>query len=609
MANKDISSTDNLLEIIRGKKDPKQDTVGQAGNDIRVRRTSAITAVDFDPVKTSVGLSVAKEGIHVFAVERVHGAKRIVAYRFLANDTDQDLDWITAYDMLDRENIVATFRMKKTRNWALLSSDFIDFWNVSIPRTVDSKGTPNAVYWAAKKKKTFDEAEVVFDYYFIDKCTEKGIDKNRFGTYAVPRKKLRQVQALYEKLGIPLTGIATFPLGAGKLLEGQAQTADNGMVAVVDVKSQWSRIDLYYKNALAFSRRIKTGEASFVDAIREHSAMLLTQDGQSSDDGKHQVVAPETMSSQEALKLLHGYFQQGQGETLEENPSTDIMEFIEPAARRLVSQIERTFAYFRTTMQVPAPVKLVFVGRLANFSPLVNYVGTQLDLETDVLDPFALPGLSAATPIPKSPWDRFGYADACAAALSSSDPVSNLLRGFRERIRDKQLASLHKKAAMGFVVLLAILVVVFAWASRERQHKVAQFKALEQELAAYPAKITPAETRKLLAAVKNRHGYLQKYRQRFAPVAAFAEIASLTPPSIKISSILNDKGEHAQKPGSLIIDGYVTGEPSMQDSYLSNYIVMLDKSPLFTGPEIQRREMEEGSDGDTIHFIVSVTMS
>jgi hypothetical protein len=230
-------------------------------------------------------------------------------------------------------------------------------------------------------------------------------------------------------------------------------------------------------------------------------------------------------------------------------------------------------------------------------------------METEVLDPFALPGLSAATPIPKSPWDRFGYADACAAALSSSIPDSNLLHGFRDRIRDKRLASLHKKAAMGFVVLFAVLVVVFAWASKERHHKVAQFNALEQELATYPAKITPTETKNLLAAVKNRHAYLQTYCQRFAPVAAFAEIASLTPRTIQISSILNDNGEKGDKPGSLIIDGYVTGESSMQDSYLSNYIVMLDKSPLFTDPEIQRREMEQVGNGDTIHFVVSVTMS
>jgi Tfp pilus assembly PilM family ATPase len=603
MSNKDISSTDNLLEVIRGKKAIARNSTVQPGKDIRNRRVASVV---FDPKKTSVGISMSFEGIFVVAVEQVPAGKRIVDYRFIANKSGRPLDPQNLREMLLSEGIVEAFHMKKTANWFLLSSESIEFGNISIPRSVDSKEIPNAVFWGAKKKNSFDESEVVFNYYPIDKCTEKGIDKNRFGTYTVPRQNTREIQAVFNALDVPLQGITCFSLSAGNLLRAHNNTPDKGIVAVVNVKSEWSSIDLFKDNVLAFSRRIRTGEVSFVDSIRERSGMVLVpESGAETEDGDGSL-SLGGMSREEAAELLYAHLK-GTASASEEN--RDIMDLVEPAAQRLVSQIERTFAYFRTTMQVPAPVKLVFVGKIATFHSLIEYIGSQLAMETETLDPFVLPGLPASVPIPKSSWHRSGYTCACAAAFASSTEGFNLLYSFRDRIQSRRLSAIHRAAAMGFVGLLAVLLVAFAWFFRERSHKQAEYASLEKELAMYPEDVTPAQTLGLLDTLKKRHSYLQSYSHRFSPVAAFAEIASITPSTIRISSILNENGKEPGKPGSLVIDGYVTGEPGLQDSYLSNYLVTLNKSPLFADPTIQRREMEEGSDEKMIHFVVSVILS
>jgi Tfp pilus assembly PilM family ATPase len=603
MPNKDISSTENLLEVIRGKKDIARDFAAQPGNHQHDRR---IASVVFDPKKTSVGISVSLEGVYVVAVEHVHAGTRIVDYRFIANKSNQPLAARAVGELLLNAGVVEAFQMKKTANWFLISSESIEFGTLSLPRSVDSKEVPNAVFWAAKKKTPFEESDVIFNYYQIDICTEKGIDKTRFGTYTVPRQNIQEILAIFQALDVPLEGITCFPLSASCLLRAQGDTTNKGIVAVVNVKSEWSSIDLFNDNVLAFSRRIRTGEVSFVDSIRERSGMVLVPEQGTGDEEGEERVSLGEMSREEAAEILHAHLK-GSASTPEEH--TDIMDLVEPAAQRLVSQIERTFAYFRTTMQVPAPVKLVFVGRIAAFRSLIEYIGAQLAMETETLDPFALPGLAASIPVPKSSWYRSGYTCACAAALASSTDGFNLLYSFRDRIRSKRLAAIHRAAVMGFVGALAVLLVVFAWFGRERSQKRAEYASLAKELAMYPEDVTPAQTLGLLASLKKHHSYLQTYTHRFGPVAAFAEIASITPSTIRISSILNENGEDPGKPGSLVIDGYVIGESDLQDSYLSNYLVTLNKSPLFADPAIQRREGEEGSDGKMIHFVVSVTIS
>lgn len=613
MQKKEISSTDNLLDVIRGEKkihhEPLVEPLLRSGNASQIHN---ISSVSFDPRKTTVGISVSPEGIYFFAIEHFHAKQKVVGYHFLEIDMRAGIDLGGIYDALRRENIIESFQLKKTKNWFLVSSDEIEFWDVSIPTKIDAKGIPNAVYWAAKNKNKFDDSSVYFDYYFIDECTEKGIDKNRFGVYTVPKRKVQEVLGLFKKLGISLQGVTTFPLCCAQVLKSHMGIRDDGPVAVIVVEREWSRIDLYYKNALAFSRRIKTGIESFAVSIQERSRMSLVQEPDASETDLGDVSRPPDMSLEDAFEILHGYFQTR--EKSETDPpgqagQEEIMEMIEPATERLIRQLERTFAHFRSTMHVPALTKLVFVGQIANFTPLVTYIGSQLDLKAETLDPFALPGLPVTSPIPASMRERAAYAPSCAAALSISSDTANLLYSFRDRLRAKTLSRVHRISTLVFIGLFSIIFLVFGWNYRAYQQQLSEYSAITKELSEYPDKITAASTMKMLDAIKKKHLYLQKYEKRFVPVSALYELTSLTPHTISIASVLNNNGDTDGKPRTFIIDGYVVGEDSMLDSYLSNYIVMLDNSLLFSDPKIQKREIEKGLDGDEIHFVVSVTAS
>ena len=608
---KEISSTGNLLQVIRGEKEIFQGTpegrLAPAGNTEKV----SVAPVGFDPRKTSVGISFDDTGMHFFAIEKSPKQKKIIDYLFVSialQEKNTDADAIKK--ALQNEDVVERFQLKKTQNWFLISSDIIDFWTVAIPKKIEEKDRPKAIYWAAKSKNSFDESQTVFDYYLIDEFSEKGVEKIRAGVYTIPKQEVLKIRTLFEKIGVVLQGISTFSLCCNQLIEQKKTSATDGPVAVIAVHREWSRIDLFHNNALAFTRRIKTGIESFAASIQERSALASEPDD--APGGLESLSLSENLNLEDAYALFDAQAvtdSEAQSSGMHEKFSDEkFIELIEPAAYRLVRQIERTVAHFRSTMQVPALKNLIFVGSLARFLPVVNHIGAQLDVQVDVLDPFTLSGLTPALPVPSSFHEKTLYTPACAAALAEFSHTPNFLHNYQDRLDQLQLKRIHRILGMIFIGGLSCTLGMFVWGQQVLQGKSKRHTMIQKELAQYSGDISSAQTTKVLGQLNKKTLDLKLYEKRFKPVAIFSEIAHVTPQSIKLNSILTTSSEKGDK-STIVVDGYVVGQRIMLDSYLSNYIVMLDKSLLFSDLKIQKRDNIKKGDDEKIHFVVSANVS
>jgi Tfp pilus assembly PilM family ATPase len=607
----ELSSTEQLLDVIRGTKE----ILGNSSGDSGVRNASgsrvSIASGSFDPRKTTVGISYDATGIRLVAVEGAGKRRRIVDFAHIDTDLPESVEPRTIAEHIVKQGYDRRFLLRKTKTWLVLCTESIDQWTITVPKRVEGKEEAKAVYWAAKAKKKFDDAALIFDYYRIEECTEKGIDKLRFGVFTLPKKDVYATRDKFARAGIPLVGISSASLCFSQLLDKASKGPDDSPLAVIMVDQDWSRIDLFHHHGLAFTRRIKTGLDSFAVSIQERY-QPTTPDFEESGpieldlDLEEDAFTGKRVSMDEAVAILEEHASlDNQESSTQQLSDEEFMKLIEPAAQRLVRQLERTFDHFRTSMKASPLNRLLFVGQIARYESIVRYIGTQLDMETDILDPFAATSLATALPIPKSLAVRASYASSVAAALSNRQTTSNFLYNYQAKHLDNQLKKIHRGLLACFLGIAVGLGGYFLFNQHVLEAKKKELQALTNELSNYTGDVSQERTRNLLERLKKQNSLVKKYTERFLPVALLAEIAHITPSSIKISGLICNNPDGG-KTGTITLDGVVTGNTAMLDSYLSNYMVMLDDSPLFAGSTIQKQNRVKSGDEEQIRFVVTV---
>ncbi len=611
--NKDISSTEQLLDVIRGTKEvPGKNNSGPSRPPVRTRKLRMASG-KLDPRKTIVGISHDSSGVWLVAMERSGRTYSLVDYAHISMEIPENADVKTIIDALSKEDYSQRFVLKKVPVWFLLRSESIEQWTITVPKKIEGKEEAKAIFWAAKAKKKFDETASIFDYYHIDECVEKGIEKLRVGLFTIPRSNVYEVRDSFASAGISLAGISSFSLCASRLLPVPPKDMDNPPVAIIRVDQEWSRIDLFHEHALAFTRRIKTGVESLALSIQDRyqaSAPVAVQAGglelelELEEEPSHK----EELSLEEALDILWSQGSASHGDGVAPALSEEaFITLIEPAVQRLVRQIERTFDHFRASMKVPPLRKILFVGQLAKLESVVKYIGTQLDVEVGILDPFSADSVTTSLPIPSSTSTRASYAAALAATLSDPQNSPNFLYNYQSKIYSRQLKRVHSILLASFLGCALVIAGYFMYSQKILDAKTAENQHLTKEIANYSGDVNAAQTRKLLGEFTRQNLFLKEYTARFVPVGVFSEITRITPSSIGINSLIYNNKD-AEGTSSIVLDGVVVGDSPMLDSYLSNYMAILDDSPLFTEPVIQKRNRLKSGGKEQIRFIINMNI-
>ncbi len=626
--NKDISSTEQLLDVIRGTKEMPRTITSRTRTAPVSSPKPRVASGKLDSRKAVVGISYDSAGIWLVAVEPSGRVSSVVDYAYIDVELPEDVEPKTIVDILRKEGYHQRFSLKKVPVWFLLRSEAVEQWSVTVPKKVEGKEEGKAVFWAAKAKKTFSDTESIFDYYRIDECMEKGVEKLCMGAFTVSRSYVYGIRDGFAAAGISLAGISSFSLCASHLLDMPPKGIEEPPVAVIRVDREWSRIDLFHRHVLAFSRRIKTGVESFALSIQEGYRPPSTSGSVQAGDIELELNLEEgadtakglnfendsrkgdRLNLEDAWELLQGHQGTQGGMEYAESVAVsdeDLMELIEPAVQRLLSQIERTFDHFRVSMKVPALKKIFFVGQIAQFKSVVSYIGTQLDIDVDVLDPFAVSSVTTALPVPSSIVERTAYAAALSGALSNREKTCNFLYNYHSRLYDGKLKKVNSILLSGFLTCALAVAGYFLYNQKVLNAKTVQYQKITKELANYSGDVTGKKTQKLLGEFTQQNLFLKKYTERFVPVGVFAEIAHITPSSVAINNLIYNNKEEG-KSGSIVLDGIVVGEPSMLDSYLSNYMAILDDSVLFSEPVIQKRSRLKSGRKEKISFVVNISL-
>lgn len=557
--------------------------------------------------------------------------------------------------------------------WAASQTAKINIQYVTIPK-VASRQVDNAVFWTAKKEMGFDEGVTVFDFERRGEVFEKGAARLGAMAYTAGRESARRIREDFSQAGYHLRGLTMEPFAHQNLFRRRLLPKQEGATAILHVGRNWSRLEIGNHGSLLFVRVIKTSMSGMEQAIFE--AMESRQAGRlapppaaataptepaigaeenvldleaqdldgpgfvleldapvetppataptpAPEPAPHQAIRPEH-AAELLCTLVYGcesVDDANPGKGLSED---EIMEMLEPAASRLVRQVEMTIKHFRESLGFEDVTRIMVSGQLAASRQFTDYIGDQLGIPCQALDPLGaylakgghVPGIDAPCVV---------YTQALGLALSDLATTPNIFFTYREKAEARAARFLEQTTLVGLaLVLLTLAFFIFrvrmteTALATERAAVVRQLEGLggKPDLAAMTDRVNALRARREAARVfidRTRIPALWGAVLDLAPegVAVGTLSAEFPPPSgAKRPAGKSGKKASADIPGRLVLVGVVTGDPLLFDSRLASYVVALEQSPLIHTISVKNGGQEILEGGVTgMRFTLSLVLA
>jgi type IV pilus assembly protein PilM len=488
--------------------------------------------------------------------------------------------------------------------WAMMTADEVNVHHIKIPR-IQKKQLENTIYWAAKKEISFDENDFAFDYELQGEISEQGIPKYSIMVYSAPKAEIGKIKALFDKIGIKLTGITIIPFAIQNIFRRKWLPTGEGTIATLFIGNEFSRINIYYKDNLMMTRGIKTGASSMMEAINE-----------SISEKKGAL----TLSREDAKKIL---FSLGTGsDKLKESDAgfglkeEEIFRMITPVIERLARQIERTLGHYSTSLGHERIERLYISSTMNIHDHIAEYISEQLGIKSEIFDPFKYQVINPVADAITLP-DRMSLVPALGLSFSDNQRTPNLIFTYREKNKEISRRRINRIIYAAFAASLVICLTIIINQGMGVIASSKQRTSLKKELSLFNPLISADKVNKLASDVKVQRNISKKYAERYLGIAVIGEIAELTPENIRLNNLKiitpvsspaknkTDKTVKDESTDGLTMEGIITGERNMLESYLAQYLLKLSNSPMLRQVAVSKSTVVNFKKNDVLQFTMS----
>ena len=620
---KDISSTERLLELIRKKKDsaPASQEVVQDRTETRMPlplKTVFPKRLFFQRMNT-VGVDISHDCLRMIMATRSESKSKVLALKKVPLPPNLSRDSNEFIGILRRE-LPAFLGAKRHKIWVAVFAAQVEIRHIRIPK-VTKKQLEDVVYWTVKKEFPFDDKASILDFEVQGEVVDQGIAKMSVMVYIVPRQIVENLKDMFSKAGYPLTGISIMPFAVQNLFRAEWIDVAAETIATLYIGFNYSRIDIFAQGNLTMTRDIKAGTNSMVESFVDHynEKVLPTLPGPA-----------EAIATEEARKIVYSISpdspQLSEGDKGYGLQKEEIFDMILPAVERLVRQVERTFEYYTGTLGYNKISKIYVSEAIDFYMKLVDYVGSQLGMAAEPLDP-----LGEQAPLSyqegrniSSISERMAYTPALGLALADDIHTPNLLFTHRDKEKAVSVTRINKTIFVGFIASVCICSGVFFYQHLAIAQKKTMMANLDHQLSQFKPQISKSLILEASTKASQRQISAKTIRNRYLGMAIISELSAMTLPNIQfihikmnLASIKTDiKKTQAADPTkkepsqsieeSVEIEGLVTGERSILETTLAGYAMALKNSPMFKQIVVQKNTIEQLKNGEALHFIIQM---
>ena len=611
----EIRSTEKLLALIRNPN--PQPAVSQTADNVKpaeIKKRPWLIQGPGTPKKYTVGVDIGHTYIKVAKTERLSDKTyELLDYIDIPLNTQVSLKDPKFLEHLKSGLDQIIGDGPKCDIWSSIPSAKVETRSLRIPKLA-RKQIPNAIYWTFTKKVIFDSKEEILDYETIGEIVEDGAKKIEVMAFKTPKIEVSDLKWAFDEIGYPLKGITIVPFAVQNLFRTQVITQEEQDACCLFVGRDWSRIAIYSNGNLILSRGIKAGMRSMVEAI--NTAMLnqegLLEPGEDNSDTGRSASGQRIVPIQPAAQRVFFDFiaapltkERANKEVVYD--AAQVFQMLLPAMERLLRQVERTFEHYAQNFQREGVRRIYLSGQITANPTLVNYIGRQLDMPIEVMNPFT-PDAPFVRPvnIPETQAERESFVPAIGLALSNNTRTPNVLFTHQDRDKQEDIRRINLQILTACMLCLIAFIGLFSWQERRLDVKRGQLDKLNQQLLAFNP---TAEKETLLALYSKNKSKYQAYHdiaRRYAPVALLNELAQITPNNIRLVSVeANFPGDKSAKDAgarAVFIEGIIFSETGAFESILTGYLLSLKSSPIIGKPSVQIKRTESYNTQEVMRF-------
>jgi Tfp pilus assembly PilM family ATPase len=622
--NDEISSTERLLDLIRDDNKPEYPP-SNVGSQIAIgHRLKNLLSIPLTFRKAiSVGVDLGHDDLKMIKIQRISDHKfKMLEFVRIPFEPDFSRESPRFHQFL--KPILTNFcgYLKTVEIWCNIPSARVETRRMRIPK-VHPKVVPNSVYWSFQKISSFNEKDMLFDFEVLGEVEEDDKPKIDVMAYTAPKSEIKDLKDLFSKTGFPLTGISIVPFAYQNLMRTRRIKSDEAHISSLYIGRDWSRIDIFSEGSLVLSRGIKAGVKTMLEALRTEIEGNLFElsiaRSPTKDTARIRAIKKKLKYElEQAHQLFFGESHDILSAAVEEKQrllkEDRLFKMVLPALERLVQQVERTLRHFAIHYENAKVGKLYISSGVDPHKRILEYIGKELDITTEKLDPFAEnPNFLSLVPGPESTSERSSYVPAMGMALSRNELTPNFLYTYKDKQKSVSSQRINRAVLAGFLLLMALCVGVTYWQDRQIEAKEFNLLKLRRQLDEFAVRVDKNLIIKLVSETQANFRKVKEIGKKYLPVAVISEITELTPINIRLLSIStqvnNQMGKekapakgNAKEKGTLILDGIVQGNRLILESTLADYLMELRNSPLFDQPTINKKSFERFENKEGLRF-------
>jgi Tfp pilus assembly PilM family ATPase len=515
--------------------------------------------------------------------------------------------------------------------WATIPSGRVETRHLKIPKASQNQ-IANSVFWSYQKHSAFKEKETIFDFDILGEAEEGGVKKMAAMAYTAPRQVVDELQDLFHRAGFPLTGISIVPFAFQTLLRSGRIQSHGMAVSSLYIGRDWSRIDIFSEGNLVLSRGIKAGIRTMAEALQHEIEQnwfeLTLAKSPTSDQNRIRAIK---MRLKQELEIAQSVFFSPVHDPAAETASDKqlaikeerIFQMILPALERLVRQVERTIRHFGINFD-NARVEKIYTSSGVELHPrILDYIGDELGLPIEVIDPFAEGENFIAHPAPpESRSVRNSFAPALGMALASNSVTPNFLHTHKDKRKASVVRNINRGVLACFLALMLVCTGFAFWQGQQIRERDLKRASLQNQLSSFDLRVDKSLILKLVERIRAQNRNLQGIGNNYLGVAALGEVANTTPASVRLLSITTRLSSHSppapagkaagktEPPKKMVIlDGVIFGDRATLEADLAAYLMALKNSALFKQTTISKKSMEMMDNQPVIRFTAQMDIA
>lgn len=604
---KDINSTEKLLDVIRGKKSDSFAAVEKSVDTSTKKQKSPKFVANWPKIFSTkkiytIGVEISHDCIFLSrTVKTADGKFVLVAYKVVEYNSQITKESAEFKAILKSALFSFCGNPADCNIWTHMSDSEVNVHHIKIP-LVAKKQLENVIYWTAKKENAFDDKDFIFDFEMQGEIVDQGIPKYSVMVYSAPIAEVEKVKALFSDIEITLTGITTAPFAIQNIIRKKWMPADESTIASLFIDNDFSRIDIFNKENLVMTRGIKTGIVSMMEAIAD----TINETSRGLKLGKDEARKILFSINPDAEKLK----ETDPGFGLKEK---EIYEMALPALERLARQVERTLEYYTST-KIPEKVEKIYISSSMDvYKPIINYISEQMGIKCEVFDPFkkqeAYPAIKSL-----SLSERMFLVPSLGLSFADNFHTPNVIFTYKQKNREIYIKRLNRGIFAAFGLALIVCLTTLAYQGVEAKMLSKKLVKMEKNISRYNPLLTTEKIEKMAVEVAVTRQSNRRYAERYTQLAVIGEISDLTPPHIGLLHIkitlagpATDKTEKTQKDANegVILEGVVFGDRSKLDSFLTEYVMKLEYSPMLRQITVGKSNIVKFKNTEMLQFTLN----